>query len=632
MKRTARLATIATVAVVLGCGGGSGGGGRHGGSGNPDVPSDTLCDGACPPRAMSATDVERIIAQAAAEVEANRAAPATVAVVDHVGNVLAVFVTAGGDPAAMTTITSKRTPPVTGGLENVAVPRTLAAISKAGTAAYLSTQGHGLTTRTANQIVQQNFNPGENGQASGPLFGVQFSQLPCGDLVKRFGVDALEGPKRMPLGLAADPGGLPLFLDGVPVGAVGVEIDGKYTVDPDIRDVDVNIEERVATAATRGFETPGNRRADRIAVAGRFLRFADDERVRSKAVTESGLPAGTLVAVPGFFDPHPLLVQPGVLFSTSASGVMATTFDGQPAEILVDTAGDPRYPPAPSIDPAPPIGLTATEVRTLLDEALRVAYRARAQIRRPAGSSARATISVVDTTGVVLGIVRAVDAPPFGIDVSLQKARTAAFLSSPSAALDLAPVASRYVAAVGTFTNGAVTLANGVALADRSIGNLARPFFPDGINGNPNGPFSEPFPEWSPFNTGLQLDLVLDQLVATLVATTPLDPPRCTNVGSTPANPVGKLANGIQIFPGSVPIYRGDTLIGGVGVSGDGVDQDDLIAFLGLHNAGVTLGGAIGNAPPSIRVDNVLNGAVRYVSCPVSPFLDSTENTPCGGK
>ena len=40
-----------------------------------------------------------------------------------------------------------------------------------------------------------------------------------------------------------------------------------------------------------------------------------------------------------------------------------------------------------------------------------------------------------------------------------------------------------------------------------------------------------------------------------------------------------------------------------VGVSGDGVDQDDMIAFLGLHNAGQSLGGAIGNAPrgPSRR-------------------------------
>ena len=44
--------------------------------------------------------------------------------------------------------------------------------------------------------------------------------------------------------------------------------------------------------------------------------------------------------------------------------------------------------------------------------------------------------------------------------------------------------------------------------------------------------------------------------------------------------------NGVQIFPGGVPIYRGATLVGAIGVSGDGVDQDDMIAFLGVHDAG----------------------------------------------
>ncbi len=60
----------------------------------------------------------------------------------------------------------------------------------------------------------------------------------------------------------------------------------------------------------------------------------------------------------------------------------------------------------------------------------------------------------------------------------------------------------------------------------------------------------------------------------------------CTGAGTDP-----RIANGIQIFPGSVPIYRGTTLIGGIGVSGDGIDQDDMIAFLGLHEASTALGG-----------------------------------------
>src|SRR3546814_9313676 len=68
---------------------------------------------------------------------------------------------------------------------------------------------------------------------------------------------------------------------------------------------------------------------------------------------------------------------------------------------------------------------------------------------------------------------------------------------------------------------------------------------------------------------------------------------------------LNRLQNGIQIFPGSVPIYRGDRLVGGIGVSGDGIDQDDMISFLGLHNAGARVGG-IGNAPPAIRADRIV--------------------------
>ena len=83
-----------------------------------------------------------------------------------------------------------------------------------------------------------------------------------------------------------------------------------------------------------------------------------------------------------------------------------------------------------------------------------------------------------------------------------------------------------------------------------------------------------------------------------------------------------------------MPIYRGGMLVGAIGVSGDGIDQDDMVAFLGAHNAGLTLGGAIGNAPLGIRGDtvNVGGGQLRYVSCPVAPFLDSGEQTPCAGK
>jgi hypothetical protein len=42
--------------------------------------------------------------------------------------------------------------------------------------------------------------------------------------------------------------------------------------------------------------------------------------------------------------------------------------------------------------------------------------------------------------------------------------------------------------------------------------------------------------------------------------------------------------NGIVFFPGSTPLYINGRLVGGFGVSGDGVDQDDVVTFLGARN------------------------------------------------
>ena len=61
--------------------------------------------------------------------------------------------------------------------------------------------------------------------------------------------------------------------------------------------------------------------------------------------------------------------------------------------------------------------------------------------------------------------------------------------------------------------------------------------------------------------------------------------------------------NGIVFFPGSGPLYRlGTGLIAGFGVSGDGVDQDDV----------VTVGGQQGFAPVGVRrADQVIVLDVR---------------------
>jgi uncharacterized protein GlcG (DUF336 family) len=629
-----RLAALfATMALLAGCSGSSGGGGA------------SACTGACPTTGtvLTEADVQRVIAQAAAEVQA-RGLGALIAVVDRSGNVLAVFV--AGDAPNTVLITSGLG--VSGGLEGAprSIPSYFSAITKALTGAYLSSQGNAFSTRTASQIVQEHFNPNEANQPSGPLYGVQFSQLSCSD-VNRNLTHGSVGPKRSPLGLAADPGGLPLYKNGVLVGGIGIEADGLYGLDRDITDIDSNVEEIIAVAGSSGFAAPADIRGDRITADGRTFRYVDSESLRSDpahAPPYGSLP-GRLFPVAGFNDGT---IRAGTEFGTAASGVRPDTgpFAAAGGWILVDAANVNRFPPR---DAAAPGGgdMRADEVRTLLAEALAIAYRARGQIRRPLGSSAHVTIAVVDRNGDILGLVRTSDGPVFGIDVAVQKARTAMFFSHPDWIRDLlsAPAAQylnqkssdvgHYAARMRLFT-GENNLAPGnSAWSARAIGNLHRPYFPDGIEGTPEGPLSKPIGEWSPFNVGLQLDLVNNQLLNAAAfgdLSEGCAGRKFTDPAAVDAN-LRKVRNGIQIFPGGVPIYRGTVLVGGIGVSGDGVDQDDMIAFLGLANAGRTLNGAIGNAPAAMRADTLTPQGVRlrYAQCPQAPFNGSTEQNVCAG-
>jgi len=644
--------------LAAGCGSGN-----DGGSEPPDVAADTrVCDGSCATADtfLTVEDVQDVIARAVAEAQV-RNAPATIAVVDRVGNVLGVFVM-NGAPGTFTVSSPGRA--VDGGLEGVnIVPSTLAAIAKAVTGAYLSSEGNAFSTRTASQIVQEHFNPGEALSPGGPLSGVQFSQLPCSDLNSRFGGGAPDaGPKRSPLGLSADPGGFPLYKNGTPVGGVGVLADGVYSLDASIQDKDDDVDEAIALAATFGRAAPEDRRASRVTADGKTLRFSDmvltdmesATRMPPSFATLDGT-AGALQPVTGYFAGT---ILAGTPFGQAASGVRpdALDFPGLDTFVLVDAANVERFRPRDGTEASG--ALTAAEVREILVGAVQTANRARGQIRRPLGSPARVTISVVDSNGVILGIVRTRDAPMFGVDVSLQKARTAAFFSNAQAAAQLAAVPDavyldgslsvlraepigQYVAELRAFTGLPAMLADGqVAFTSRTIGNLARATYPDGIDGNASGPLAKPMNEWSVFSTGLQLDLAYNAIVhhvAFVAGLAPDVPTNCTgstgfDTGFQPTAPIAGLANGIQIFPGSAPVYRDRQLVGAVGVSGDGVDQDDMIAFLGIQDAATRLGG-FGQAPSDMRADQLQPGGsrLRYVSCPQAPFIDTDTAEPCSG-
>ena len=653
-----QLICILGVTLVAACGGGGGGGGGSTAGSSPDTaPDNAPCEGQCATASSFLTedDVRRVLAQAVHQAEALGAA-ATIAVVDRVGNVLAVYRMAGVDDSNDVELATDFPVQVTSGLEGVILPvavggDALAAITKAITGAYLSSEGNAFTTRTANQIVQEHFNPGERNQPAGPLFGVQFSQLACSDFI--LGGAALGvGPRRSPLGLAADPGGFPLYKNGTPVGGVGVIADGRYSIDKNLLDSDVDLDEQIALAATFGFIAPPERRAERITVEGKVFRFSDvglsdlpvDPVQAPDFASIAG--AGELLAVRGYSSAE---IRRGMAFGQPESGVRpATDFPDLDAFIFVDGDNNNRYPPRAGTDGAE--AFTAEEVRQLLASAIGIANRARAQIRRPLGTPARVTVAVVDSRGAILGMLRTRDGPVFGADVSLQKARTAVLFSSRDAAdflrgittpaqylnPDLSPAATvnigDYVDAAQLFI-GPQALTDGTAFSDRAGGNLSRPFYPDGIIGNPHGPFSKSYDgEWSVFSSGLQLDLAFNNIIAHIAFVAGLSD---TDVGANCAQSAQpRVANGLQIFPGSVPVYRGGTLIGGIGVSGDGIEQDDMISFLGVHEAGEALGGSINNAPPAIRADRLSPGGVRlrYIQCPQTPFINSDAQNVCAGK
>ena len=558
----------------------------HVGDGPPDdagaVPTPGTTAPSLPPSStagtLSTSEVQTIIAQAVSTA-AQLNHPVTVAVTDREGNVLGVFKMTGapastqfrGGGPGPSQIPSPLTGFVPVGLDGTVVPAKLAAISKAGTASLFSTAGNAFTTRTAGFIIQEHFPAGVDFRSGGPLYGVQFSSLPCSDI-------KIPG---LPLGLSGDPGSVPIYKNGAAVGGVGIEGDGVYTVDRDPADSDQPFEEVIAVAAARGFEAPALIRGDNILVDGIRLAYLNVNNAPNPATMAFG-------SLPGVVDAlFPIRgAQPSQFTAAMVGGIAGE----------VDT----RFFPFIASPAVTANSLTAADVSTIITHAAQQANITRAAIRQPLGSNARVSIAVVDPNGVVLGLFRQTDAPVFGFDVSVQKARTAALFSRANAGALLS--GAGFGAYVTRAASDGVQLNGAIALSDRAIGFLHRPFFPDGINNTAAGPFSTPLDQWSVFNVGLQLDLIKTNLQAVLGG------------ASLPCSSLPNVANGLQIFAGSIPLYKNGELVGAIGISGDGIDQDDLIAA----------GGSAGYTPPvGIRADQFFVRSVRlpFVKLPRSPNL-----------
>ena len=516
---------------------------------------------------LSITDVQTIIAQAASAA-ISLSHPVTIIVTDREANVIGSLTL----PGASATTTIRSVGASGAGLEGQLVPSIAAATAKASTAAFFSTNGNAFTTRTAGFIIQEHFPPGISFRPGGPLYGVQFSSLPCSD-IKR--------PSAR-LGLSADPGGLPIYKNGEPAGGIGIEGDGLYTVDRIPTDSDQPFEELIAASGVRGFEAPSLIRGDNILVDGIRLPYSNVPNPPAPATIPFGsLPGAPAVIFPGGMPPPSDFVSATV---GGIAGEVSTRF----------------FPFIAGTSPAGPASLNAAEVDGIISRAAQQANITRAAIRQPLGSNARVTISVVDAAGVVLGVFRQKDAPIFGFDVAVQKARTAAFFSNATAGAQL--TAAGFGSYVSRAAADGIALSGATAFSDRAVGFLHRPFFPDGIDDTTAGPFSTAIPAWSPFNVGLQLDLVKTNFLLALGGT----PTPCTSIPSLP--------NGIQIFAGSVPLYKNGVLVGAIGISGDGIDQDDLIAAAGAN----------GISPPSgIRSDQIFVRGVRlpFLKFPRSPNL-----------
>ncbi|HTZ95063.1 MAG TPA: heme-binding protein [Terriglobales bacterium] len=222
--------------------------------------------------------------------------------------------------------------------------------------------------------------------------------------------------------------------------------------------------------------------------------------------------------------------------------------------------------------------LSKSDVSGIISNAVSTAEITRAVIRLPPGSRAKMSIAVADLDGTILALYRMPDGTVFSADVAASKARNVVWFST-AGVRDLPAVPG------------------GTAVTNRTVSFGAQPLFPPGIDGSGDGPFFQ------------------------LYLKDTANP--CTQ-GSDPGAPNTNNMSGIVFFPGSLPLYRNGVLVGGLGVSGDGVSQDDFVTA-GAVDEACGYGGPCNipnfEAPTNIRADQVVIRNVRlpYLKFPRNP-------------
>jgi len=404
-------------------------------------------------------------------------------------------------------------------------------------------------------------------------------------------------------GIVLLPGAVPLFkanASGVPrlVGGVGVYVLDDVTGPQPQPNVEEAEFAAIQGASGTGIAGDENFFFDGIPFSGQITIIG----ITLPYVKQTTIPEGRF---PGVF-PRPLGG-----FRTNFGGFATRPGRADPFGYLVGPRA--AEDPVPTTDEVG--GLTENNVRQIINQVVASADITRAQVRLPLGASARVIATVVDNRGLILAHFRMEDTLCDAIDVVPAKARTTVYYCRPGG-----PFADPVLNNNGFdfpfgdqwegFPQDPTGQNRGIALTTRTLGFLSQPFYPPGI-GNTFSQFEyiSQLPNYTPTtaNTppGPLLNLaLLNQL-----------PAQVDRWGNEPNDP--GYHNGLTFFPGSVPLYKPDNngvmqLVGALGVSGDGVEQNDLIAFEGGRGF---------EPPPELLIDNFkfLDVALPYLKFPETP-------------